>query len=108
MVFYFGNVCYNGHIRGEDMQNKKSFIASEKDKKYFIRRLNIIGGQIQGVNKMIEEERSYEEVLIQLAALTSSLKTTGRNILENYMANNIKTSNKKEIEEAINLFNKLV
>ena len=90
------------------MQNKKSFIASEKDKKYFIRRLNIIGGQIQGVNKMIEEERSYEEVLIQLAALTSSLKTTGRNILENYMANNIKTSNKKEIDEAINLFNKLV
>ena len=90
------------------MQNKKSFIASEKDKKYFIRRLNIIGGQIQGVNKMIEEERSYEEVLIQLAALTSSIKTTGRNILENYMANNIKTSNKKEIDEAINLFNKLV
>ena len=81
---------------------------TKKDKKYFIRRLNIIGGQIQGVNKMIEEERSYEEVLIQLAALTSSLKTTGRNILENYMANNIKTSNKKEIDEAINLFNKLV
>ena len=108
MVFYFINVCYNGHIRGGNMQNKKSFIASEKDKKYFIRRLNIIGGQIQGVNKMIEEERSYEEVLIQLAALTSSIKTTGRNILENYMANNIKTSNKKEIDEAINLFNKLV
>ena len=90
------------------MQNKKSYIASEKDKKYFVRRLNIIKGQIDGVNKMINDERSYEEVLIQLAALTSSLKTTGRNILENYMANNIKTSNKKEIDEAINLFNKLV
>ena len=90
------------------MQNQKSYIASEKDKKYFIRRLNIIKGQIDGVNKMINDERSYEEILIQLAALTSSLKTTGRNILENYMTNNIKTSNKKEIEEAINLFNKLV
>ena len=108
MVFYFGNVCYNGHIRGVNMQNQKSYIASEKDKKYFIRRLNIIKGQIDGVNKMINDERSYEEILIQLAALTSSLKTTGRNILENYMTNNIKTSNKKEIEEAINLFNKLV
>ena len=90
------------------MQNKKSFIANEKDKKYFIRRLNIIGGQINGVTKMIDEERSYEEVLIQLAALTSSLKTTGRNILENYMTNNIKSANKKEIDEAISLFNKLV
>ena len=108
MVFYFKNVCYNGHIRGEDMQNKKSYIESEKDKKYFVRRLNIIGGQIKGVTKMIEEERSYDEVLIQLAALTTSLKTTGRNILENYMTNNIKSANKKEIEEAINLFNKLV
>ena len=90
------------------MQTKKSFIASEKDKKYFVRRLNIIIGQIKGVNKMIEEERSYEEVLIQLAALTNSLKTTSRNILENYMTNNLNSSNKKEIEEAINLFNKLV
>ena len=90
------------------MQNKKSFIASEKDKKYFVRRLNIIKGQIEGVNKMINDERSYEDVLIQLAALTSSLKTTGRNILENYMANNIKSANKKEIDEAISLFNKLV
>lgn len=90
------------------MQNKKSFIAAEKDKKYFVRRLNIIKGQIDGVNKMINDERSYEEVLIQLAALTSSLRTTGRNILENYMTNNINTTNKKEIEEAINLFNKLI
>lgn len=89
------------------MQNKKSFIADEKDKKYFVRRLNIIKGQMDGVNKMIMDERSYEEVLIQLAALTASLKTTGRNILENYMANHINTANKKEIEEAINLFNKL-
>ena len=108
MVFYFGNVCYNGHIRGEDMQNKKSFIASEKDKKYFIRRLNIIGGQIQGVNKMIEEERSYEEVLIQLGALTNSLRGVGQNILENYMKNNLDKKNKKEIDETINLMNKLV
>ena len=90
------------------MENKKSSIVSEKDKKYFIRRLNIVGGQINGVTKMIEEGRSYEEVLIQLAALTASLKTTGRNILENYMINNIKTTSKKEIEEAINLFNKLI
>lgn len=83
-------------------------IQKDVDKKYFIKRLNIIKGQIGGVSKMLEEERSYEEVLIQLGALTNSLRGVGKNILENYMHNNIDKKNKKEIEEIINLMDKLV
>ncbi len=90
------------------MKKIQNTIKNEDDKKLFVKRLNIIGGQIKGLAGMIEEERSYEEVLIQLAALTNSLKTVGRNILENYMVNNLEGVNKKEIEEIINLFNKLV
>ena len=83
-------------------------IQKDVDKKYFIKRLNIIKGQIGGVSKMLEEERSYEEVLIQLGALTNSLRGVGQNILENYMKNNLDKKNKKEIDEAINLMNRLV
>ncbi len=78
------------------------------DKNYFIKRLNIIGGQIRGLAGMIDEERSYEEILIQLGALTNSLKGVGVSILENYMKNNLDKVDQKQIEEIINLYNKLV
>lgn len=83
-------------------------ITNEVDKKYFIKRLNIIGGQIKGLTGMIEGERSYEEVLIQLGALTNSLRGVGINILEDYMKNNLTKDNQKEIEEIMNLYDKLV
>ena len=83
-------------------------ITNEVDKKYFIKRLNIIGGQIKGLTGMIEGERSYEEILIQLGALTNSLKGVGVSILENYMKNNLDKVDQKQIEEIINLYNKLV
>ncbi len=83
-------------------------ITNEVDKKYFIKRLNIIGGQIRGLTGMIEVERSYEEILIQLGALTNSLRGVGINILEDYMKNNLTKDNQKEIEEIMNLYNKLV
>ncbi len=83
-------------------------ITNEVDKKYFIKRLNIIGGQIKGLTGMIEGERSYEEILIQLGALTNSLRGVGINILEDYMKNNLTKDNQKEIEEIMNLYDKLV
>lgn len=77
-------------------------------KVYFTRRLNIIEGQIRGLVGMIDSDRSYEEILIQLGALTNSLKNVGQRILEEYMKSNFKDENKKEIEEVINLLKKLV
>ena len=87
---------------------KYNCIVDEEDKKYFVKRLNIIEGQIRGLAGMINDERSYEEVLIQLGAFTNSLKTLGRDILKNYMTSNLDTKNKKEIEEIVKLYNKLV
>lgn len=88
--------------------SKKQSITKVEDKEYFEKRLNIISGQIHGLAEMINNNRSYEEVLIQLSALTNSLKTVGRSVLENYMNNNLDVKNQKEIKEVINLFNKLV
>lgn len=89
------------------IMNKNSMMKLE-DKKSFTKRLNIIAGQINGLTKMIDSDRNYEDILIQLSALTNSLKSVGRDILANYMNNNISTNDKTEIAEAIKLFNKLV
>ena len=89
------------------MEKNKS-IMNDVKKDYLVKRLNVIEGQVRGVSSMIENNRSYEDVLIQLGALTNSLKSVGRNILENYMYENLDKKHEKEIEEIINLFNKLV
>ena len=72
-------------------------------KQYLIRRLHIIEGQ--GVAKMVEDERTYEEVIMQMSALTNSLKSLSKTVLENYMKNNLNDNNK--VDEFISLFNKL-
>ena len=87
---------------------KNNDLMSTENKLYFTKRLNIIEGQIRGLVGMIDNDRSYEEVLIQLGALTNSLKNVGQNILEEYMKSHFKSVNKKEIEEVINLLTKLV
>lgn len=83
-------------------------IDKEVDKKYFIKRLNIIGGQIKGLSGMVESEREYEEVLIQLVAITNSLKTVGNKLIESYMKNNTSINKTQEMKDVMNLLNKLV
>ena len=48
-------------------------------------RLKRIEGQIRGVIKMIEEEKSCEEILIQIGSAKSALHKTGQVILESHL-----------------------
>ncbi len=89
------------------MKKTQNYIVDEETQKYFIKRFNIIIGQINGLSKMIQDKRSYEEVLIQLSALTNSLKTVGQNILADYIKNNFMYED-KDVDEIIKLMNKLV
>ena len=86
--------------------SKVNKIKLESDKQYFIKRLNIIEGQIRGLKGMIENNREYEEILIQLGALTNSLRGVGTSIVENYMQYNL--DNKEDAKEIKKLYDKLV
>ena len=79
-----------------------------KEKEYFVKRLHIIEGQIRGVANMINDERNCEEVLMQMGALTNSLRGLSKDYLKNYMQKTLGNKNKKEVDEIVNLFNKLV
>ena len=84
---------------------KRNYIK-DGDKTQFIKRLNIVEGQVRGLSGMIESGSSYEEVLIQLGALTNSLRGVGTSIVENYMQYNL--DNKEDAEEIKKLYDKLV
>jgi len=49
-------------------------------------RLKRIEGQIRGLIKMVAEEKSCEEILIQISSAKSALHKTGQVILEGHLS----------------------
>lgn len=54
-------------------------------KKKMITRLSIIEGQIRGVKQMIEENRNCDDILMQVSAINSSLKSFGKYMLKSHL-----------------------
>lgn len=92
-------------------QAGKSTYRTEEEKKKLTKRLNIIEGQIRGINQMIVDDRYCNDVLIQIAAVNSALKSLGNSILENHLKNcvthDIQNGNTDIIEEVMQLIKKL-
>lgn len=87
---------------------KKTTKRNEETKKQLTNRLNRIEGQIRGIKKMIEEDRYCNDVLIQLSAVESSVKSLSNQVLENHLLtcilNEIEKGNLEVIDELISLF----
>ena len=68
-------------------------------------RLNRIGGQVDGIKKMIEEGRYCPDIMTQIKAIRSALKSVEANILERHLAgcmtNAIKSGSKKQQDQKI-------
>ena len=87
--------------------NKKTKRGIE-EKKRIISRLNRISGQINGINKMIENDAYCNDVLIQLSAVENSVKSLSTHILENHLyscvARDLENGELDTIDELIGLF----
>lgn len=86
----------------------KTKTRAEEEKKNLEIRLNKIIGQMNGVKKMIGEERYCDDILIQLSAIDKSIKSLANVILENHMHScvieNIEKGNYEVIDEIVDLF----
>ncbi len=49
------------------------------------KRLKKIEGQVRGIQKMVDEDKPCESILIQIGAIKSALHKTGQVILEGHM-----------------------
>ncbi len=87
---------------------KRKTVRSQEDKKAIISRLNRISGQVSGVQKMIEEDRYCDDILILLSAINKSVKSVANVIIEKHMKNcmvkDIKAGNTEILDEVVNLF----
>ena len=90
---------------------KKIKYRTEEEKKQLIRRLNIINGQVNGLKQMIEYDRHCSDILIQVSAITKSLKSFGNVLLKSHLktcvVNDIKNDKLSALDEVVDLFNKL-
>lgn len=95
----------------EKCEKKRFTHRSKDDKKYITSRLNIIEGQVRGINQMIEDDRYCGDVLIQIAAVSKSLQSLGNKILEKHLktcvADEIKDGNIDIIDDVMLLIKKL-
>ena len=76
-------------------------------------RLNRISGQIDGIKKMIEEERYCLDIVNQIKAVRSALKSVEKSILQKHIQHCVaasfkasKTEQEQKINELISLLDK--
>jgi DNA-binding FrmR family transcriptional regulator len=56
-----------------------------KESKAVTMRLRRIEGQVRGIIKMVEEDKSCEEILIQIGSIKAALHKAGQVILEGHL-----------------------
>lgn len=59
-------------------------MTTEASKKNIINRLRTLKGHIAGIEKMVEEGKNCEDILIQIAAIKSSINKVGMIIVEEH------------------------
>ena len=86
---------------------KKAKHRTEEEKKHLITRLKTIEGQVRGIGQMIDDDRYCDDVLIQISAVTKSLKSLGNEILKSHLSTcvveDIKDNQLEIIDEVMEL-----
>lgn len=97
------DVCCCCHVKDTPRQ--------EADVKQLRNRLNRIIGQLNGIGKMLDENRYCGDILTQVAAVESALQSFGYVILQDHMktcmVEQIKSGNDAIVDEAVELIKKL-
>lgn len=86
---------------------KKTY-RTEDEKRQLIHRLNRISGQVEGIKRMIEDDRYCDDILTQLSAIDKAVKSLSSLILEKHMYSCIKKEvaegNLEVVDEVMQLF----
>ena len=89
----------------------KSTSRNEQDIKNLKLRLSKISGQINGVTKMIDDNRYCKDILIQISAIESALKEVGYLVLKEHLltcvSDDVKNNDNTSLIESFDLAKKL-
>ena len=95
----------------ENCPHCKKKPRSEELQQNLKKRLNRIAGQINGVDKMLDENRYCGDILIQISAIEKALKEVGYMILEDHMIScvydDMQNDDTSSLKEALEICKKL-
>lgn len=74
---------------------------TEPTQDQLIARLRRIEGQVRGIAKMLDEDRSCEDIVTQLMAVRSSIDTVGAAVLDTHLCSCVHGKNGDEQVEAL-------
>jgi DNA-binding FrmR family transcriptional regulator len=60
-------------------------MLNDKQRKQVVRRLRIIRGQVEGLERMIEEGKYCVDVLTQVSAIHEALRGVGKAVVRNHL-----------------------
>lgn len=59
-------------------------MPKEEIQKDLINRIRTVKGHLGGIEKMIDEQKSCEQILVQIAAVKAAMDKIGMAVIENY------------------------
>lgn len=89
-----------------ELENKKT-CRSEAEKKELTVRLAKLSGQINGIKKMVEEDRYCTDILIQLSAVDKAIKSLANVMINRHihtcLVRDIKLDKEDTVDELFDL-----
>lgn len=67
------------------MNANASEVEQERIKKNVLSRMKRIEGQVRGIQRMIEDGKECEDILVQVRAVRSALQSANKQILRRYL-----------------------
>jgi DNA-binding FrmR family transcriptional regulator len=74
----------------------------EERKNDIHKRLNYIQGQLNGIHKMVDEERMCKEILTQISSTYEALRKVSYTMMRNYMENCVTRDLRSDDPETVN------
>ena len=103
--------CGTEHAKEGLCCHQKATPREEKGIKLLKNRLNRMTGQLNGIGKMLDENRYCGDVLNQVAAVESALKSIAYMVLQKHMetcvTEEIRKGNLSVVQETVELVKKL-
>ena len=94
-------------LPGEYCHHHKSTPRSEKELRLLQNRLKRMIGQLNGIGKMLDDNRYCGDILIQVAAVESALQSFGYLVLQDHLetcvVEEIQKGNTQIVDEAVEL-----
>lgn len=87
---------------------ERSKLRTQEEKNNLEKRVNRIIGQMNGIKKMIEEDRYCSDIIIQLSAIDKAIKSLANLMIDNHIrtcvVEHIKNDDYSDIEDISTFF----